>query len=87
VRVATREHVEVDRAVAREGVEHVIEEGNSGVGLGLAAAVEIDPHANRGLRRFALHLADTPAFAGRQAGPYSGRQAGLAASLPASLRR
>ena len=48
--------VEVDQAVARDLVEHVVEETDPGGQLRLARAVEIDAHADLRLLGIALHL-------------------------------
>ncbi len=56
VQVALGLDVEVDQAVARHLVEHVVEEADPGRQFGLARAVEIHAHADLRLFRIALHL-------------------------------
>ena len=49
VQVALRLDLEVDQAVARDLVEHVIEERHPGLEPALAGAVEVDPDPDPGL--------------------------------------
>ena len=61
--------VEVDQAVARDLVEHVVEETDAGGELGRAAAVEVEPHADLGFlgvaRDFGGAVVVTALLAGR----------------------
>ena len=56
VQVALGVDLEVDQSVARDLVEHVVEEADAGGQLRRAAAVEIDAHADLRLLGVALHL-------------------------------
>ena len=51
VEVACRVDGQVERAVAREQLQHVIEETDAGADLVLALAVEVDLHRDRRLGR------------------------------------
>ena len=54
VQVTRRLDREVDQAVARELLQHVVEKADAGRDVAGAAAVEIDGGADRGLARLAL---------------------------------
>ena len=46
VQITSRLNVEVDQAMPRDLVEHVVEEGHAGGEIALAAAIEIETHGN-----------------------------------------
>jgi hypothetical protein len=52
VQVAAAFHAQVDQAVACNLLQHVIEEADTGIEFGLAAAIEIDGENNVGFSRF-----------------------------------
>jgi hypothetical protein len=51
VQVATRNDVEVDQAVPRDLLEHVVEEGHAGGEIPMPAAIEIEPDIDPGFER------------------------------------
>ena len=51
VEIAVRVDAQIERAVAREQLEHVIEESDAGRDVVPASAVEFDPHPDLRLRR------------------------------------
>src|SRR6185503_20287 len=56
IEVALRFDREIDQAVSREQVEHVIEESNAGLRGCFAGAIEIERDANVGLFRLARNF-------------------------------
>ncbi len=58
VQIALGFDFEIDQAVARNLIEHVIEEADAGRELGGPCAVEVDPHADLRFLRIALDLGD-----------------------------
>src|SRR5581483_326628 len=56
VQIALRFDLEVDHGVARDLVQHVVEEADAGGELGPAGAVEIELDANLGFQRVASHF-------------------------------
>ena len=56
MQVAIGLDVQVDQAVARDLVQHVVEKADAGMQLRLAAAVEVDAHRDAGFGRVAGDL-------------------------------
>src|SRR5271166_5791864 len=56
VEVALRSQLQVERAVARHQLKHVIEEADSAADLGAAAAFDGERNANVGLVRLAVNV-------------------------------
>jgi hypothetical protein len=54
VEVATRDEIEVESAVPRDLLEHVVEEANAGVDARLAAPIKIQLQAHVGFLSFAM---------------------------------
>ena len=55
IEIAARLHAEIEEAVAREDVEHVVEERDAGIDLGLAATVDVQLDGDVGLLGRACH--------------------------------
>ena len=49
--IAPRPHLQIEQAVAREGVEHVVEEGHARIHIGRTRAVEVDLDGDIGFLR------------------------------------
>ena len=56
VQVTGAFHVQIDQAVARNLVQHVVQKANTGIEAGNAGAVQVDAHAHARLGGVALHL-------------------------------
>ena len=56
MQIALRLHLEIDQAVARELLQHMVEKADAGRDLGTARAVEIDRDADLGFLGLALTL-------------------------------
>ena len=54
VQVAASDEFEIERAMAGDLFEHVVEEANARIDVRLAAAVEIELHADIGFLGFAM---------------------------------
>ena len=69
--------LQVDKAVAGELVEHVIEEGHACGHLATAAAIEVEPHAHIGFAGDAMDRSDPVSDAARVGAPALGFTARL----------
>src|SRR5262249_56792005 len=54
--VAARLHLKIEKAVAGEALQHVIEEGHAGADRAVSGSVELEQDFDFGLARFALDL-------------------------------
>ena len=59
MQVARGPHLEVDHGMARKAAQHVIEEADAGVDIGLAGTVQIEGDRNIGLAGFSLNSGGT----------------------------
>jgi len=88
VQVSLAADLRIERAVLRQRLQHVIEEGDAGGDLRLAAAVEIDDHLQLRLLRLREifrcgSCEGTPPVSARQARQHA---AGVARLLDVSVR-
>src|SRR5208283_2117205 len=66
VEVALGFDFEIEETMARETIQHVIEEGNAGGDLAASAAVELERDLHRGLAGLAVDVCDALAIVGME---------------------
>src|SRR3989442_15118268 len=84
VEVAPRGDLEVEECVARQRLEHVVEEADARLDLRPAAAIETHPHPHFGLLGLARHL---PGAAHARISASARPTAVTSSSVPAVIRR
>src|SRR5206468_3450542 len=85
VQVALGLDVEIDEAVARQQVEHVVEEADAGGELGIAGAVQVEAKRDLGLGGVACDLSG--AWGGHGITFNSCSKRSISASLPTLMRK
>ena len=85
--VALHAHVEVERAVARHGVEQVVEEADAGLALARARAVEVERQLDVGLAGGAVDLRGAAHARRSIDSAWTGKPSARASAAPAGARR